>query len=109
MPFMTAPFANPITSSFGIVPFYKIFGFSVFSARLFSLTCAILAIYATYLIGKKYLSEVNALLAAAFLALNPLFWLYSGIVGSDIPFMFLVSLVMLSVYSALEKRSIALF
>lgn len=96
--------ANPISSVIGIVPFYKLFGVSEFSTRLFSLICGILAIIVVYSLGKRFFSNKIAVLAALITALNPIFWLYSALVGSDIPFLFITSLAMLFFFIGLQTK-----
>ncbi len=54
-----------------LVPFIKIFGLSAFAVRLPSALAGILAVYLTYLIGRKIYSEKVGLWASLFLAISP--------------------------------------
>ncbi|MBU0686411.1 MAG: glycosyltransferase family 39 protein [Candidatus Margulisbacteria bacterium] len=106
--FFEVTIANPISSVFGIIPFYKLFGITEFSARLFSLFCGGFAILITYVMGKRYFSEHVAILASLLVCFNPVFWLFSGLVFTDAPFFFASSLAMFLFFFALEKDSFLL-
>lgn len=54
-----------------LVPFIKIFGLNAFAVRLPSALAGILAVYLTYLIGRKIYSEKTGLWAAFFLSVSP--------------------------------------
>lgn len=54
-----------------LVPFIKIFGLNAFAVRLPSALAGILAVYLTYLVGRKIYSEKIGLWAAFFLAISP--------------------------------------
>lgn len=54
-----------------LVPFIKVFGLNAWGVRLPSAIAGILAVYLTYLIGRRIYSEKVGLWAALFLAISP--------------------------------------
>ncbi len=54
-----------------LVPFIKVFGLNAWAVRLPSAIAGVVAVYLTYLIGRKLYSEKIGLWAALFLAISP--------------------------------------
>lgn len=98
--------ANPILSVVGVVPFYRLFGISEFSARFFCLITGVLALAIIYWAGLLFYSPKVAIWGAIIVAVNPLFWAYSGSVYADVPFVFLITLSLFCVIVALRENSL---
>ena len=100
--------ANPILAVVAIVPFYALLGSSEFSARIFSLLTGVLTIVLVYWGTARLRSPRVALGAAAIVGVNPIFWTYSGLAYTDVPFTFMITLTMLCAFIAVERDNLPL-
>ncbi|KAF0135194.1 MAG: hypothetical protein FD145_20 [Candidatus Saganbacteria bacterium] len=83
--------ANPVSSVLGIALITKIFGFSVLTSRIFSLICACMLIIISAWFLLKYYKLNESIITVLLLIFNPLFFYYSTVASSDIPFAFLTT------------------
>jgi len=86
---------HPILLGITLVPFYAIFGISVFAARIHMMVMLLVAIVAMYLMTRKLYNETVAALAALIFATTPFIVVYARIVMSELP---TITLMLLSAY-----------
>lgn len=85
---------------------FYLFGINELSAVVFSLLCSLAEIILIFFIGKHFLNEKIALLAAALLAVYPLNVNYSTMAMGDVPLSFFGSLSIFLFLSARKKAQI---
>ncbi len=97
--------SNPLLTSYMLIPGFLAFGFSEFIARLPVLLFAVIFLIVLYWFVIRYYNKNTAIIAAVLLALNPLFWLYSEQITTDIIFTFFISVAMLfCIEGILQKK-----
>jgi len=102
--------ANPIGAVAGVVPFYWLCGISEFSARLFSLLTGLITVATVYYWGRRFshITPQIALIAGLITGLNPMFWTYSGLAYTDVPFTLLISSSVVVALVAAQRHSAGL-
>ena len=83
--------------------FYKLFGMSEFTARLFSALCGIGLVWVTYETGRKLLNRWTGLLGALVLLSSSHFFRVARFGMMDAPLAFFLSLTLLFFWRAREK------
>ena len=69
-------------------PIYSIFGFNIFTMKIYVSLFFLLSLLVIFLLFKKKFSYIQTLLLVSIFALNPFFFLFKDNVLSDIPFFF---------------------
>ncbi|MFQ5881335.1 MAG: ArnT family glycosyltransferase [Candidatus Methylomirabilales bacterium] len=101
--------ANPLGFSFGVVPFYWVFGVSEFSSRLLSLFSSFLVVAAVCGWTSRRFGARFALSVGYLMSLNPLFWLHSGLAYADVPFLAMLTLSFICLEIGLRESRRAFF
>ncbi|MBI5393176.1 glycosyltransferase family 39 protein [Candidatus Woesearchaeota archaeon] len=102
--------SNPLLTSFIIIPGILLFGFSEFIARFPILIAAILFLLTIYYFANNFYNKKIAIIATLLFALNPLIWLYSGQITTDIIFTFFISIALLfCINGLLNKKYLNIF
>ncbi|HET8627648.1 MAG TPA: glycosyltransferase family 39 protein, partial [Thermomicrobiales bacterium] len=70
-----------VTSMYGVLPLFALFGVGVFAVRAFTIGLGALALVLTYLLGRRLFGRGAGLLAALLLAVSPslIFWSRVGV------------------------------
>jgi len=99
--------ANPILTSVLMVPGIFLFGKSEMVFRLPIILFGVALILLSYYYTKRLFSRTVAVISSALIATNALFWNFSGMAYTDIPFVFFTSVAIGLLYFALvEERMI---
>lgn len=88
-----------------IAIFYKLFGVSLLSSSAWDITTYLLSIIIAFYLGKELYNKYAGVVAALLLTFFPLVNTLSATISDDIPMMFVVSSVMLSLLYATRKKS----
>ncbi len=86
---------HPLLLGVTVVPFYAIFGISVFAARIHMIVMFLTAIVAIYLMTRKLYDDTVAALAALVFATTPFIVIFARIVMSELP---TITFMLLSAY-----------
>jgi hypothetical protein len=86
---------HPMLPAFAEVPFYKLFGISVFSGRLMTVCFMLLGAIVWFLFIRSLYDETIAIISSLLFVTAPIIVQYSRIVMSEIP---TLSLILLSMY-----------
>ncbi len=106
--------ANPLGTSAAVSLFYLVFGAGERVSRLLPLFCGTALILTTFLalshspFYSAHRTDAQAVIAAAFVGFHPLLWVYSGVLGSDIPFIFFITASVCLTLAANRKDSTSL-
>jgi len=101
---------NPIMTSLIVSFWILLFGFSEFISRLPIIIIGAAFILLFHIAVERLFSGRIAVFASVILAFNPLFWNYSGMVYSEIPFIFFVFIALWFVHQGLKgKRFLQFF
>ena len=90
-----------------LAPVELLFPRSVVAAKVVTLVIGFTCIFAFYLWIKKRAGEMSALLAAIFLAMNPLMIFYSTQILSDIPFAFVLILFFMLAEKTIKENNLS--
>ena len=101
--------SNPLLTSYMIIPGMLLFGFSEFIARFPVLFITLIFLLTIYYFANKCYNKRIAMIATLLFALNPLIWLYSGQITTDIIFTFFVSIALLFCINGLINKRYLLF